>query len=226
MEILEQRIRYNDKTYKVGEPTLDVYMAIQKQIEYADNVDLAVSLISWVTGLTREQVKDAEAYSVVGVAESILTYYNNAGEQFYNNFEFNGKHYKFLDMKNMTFGEYVDIDTFLQKPNAVKQTKLNELMAMLYRELDEEGNYKPYDITQVQTRAVEFNKLPLKYFNGCLVFFYLIANTSLSPTRLFLLRQRLRRAYWKLQRITKTLLVGIVQLLPWRGRTYSKRRLL
>ena len=171
MEVLEQRIKYNGKTYTVGEPTLDVYMAIQKEIDYASDLELAINLLSWITGLRDEEIKEADAYTIITAAEGIIQYYNSIEGKFYETFEFNGKSYKFIDLKGMSFGEYVDIDTFLQKPTSEKQGKLHELMAMLYREVNEKGEYKPYNAQEVKERAMEFKTLPLKYFNGALFFF-------------------------------------------------------
>lgn len=220
MEVLEQRIKYNGKTYTVGEPTLDVYMAIQKEIEYSTDLDLSISLIGWITGLSDEEIRQADALTIVNVAENLMRYYNDAEKRFYETFTFNGKDYKFIDLKNMTFGEYIDIDTFLQKPESEKQTKLNELMALLYREVDSEGKYKPYNVEDVKRVSMEFKKLPLKYLNGSLVFFYNIGNMSLNPTRLYLWKQRL----WRLWMRIVTRLGGILQSSFLPVRTYLKRQ--
>lgn len=220
MEVLEQRIKYNGKTYTVGEPTLDVYMAIQKEIDYATDLELAINLLSWITGLKDEEIKEADAYTIITAAEGIIQYYNSIEGKFYETFEFNGKSYKFIDLKGMSFGEYVDIDTFLQKPTSEKQGKLHELMAMLYREVNEKGEYKPYNAHEVKERAMEFKTLPLKYFNGALVFFYNIANMSLSPTLLFSVRQKMV----KIWETIKTRLGGMLRLSIWRGKTSSRQR--
>ena len=220
MEVLEQRIKYNGKTYTVGEPTLDVYMAIQKEIDYASDLELAINLLSWITGLRDEEIKEADAYTIITAAEGIIQYYNSIEGKFYETFEFNGKSYKFIDLKGMSFGEYVDIDTFLQKPTSEKQGKLHELMAMLYREVNEKGEYKPYNAQEVKERAMEFKTLPLKYFFGSLVFFYNIANMSLSPTLLFSVRQKMV----KIWETIKTRLGGMLRLSTWRGKTSSRQR--
>lgn len=220
MEVLEQRIKYNGKTYTVGEPTLDVYMAIQKEIDYASDLELAINLLGWITGLKDEEIKEADAYTIITAAEGIIQYYNSIEGKFYETFEFNGKSYKFIDLKGMSFGEYVDIDTFLQKPTSEKQGKLHELMAMLYREVNEKGEYKPYNAQEVKERAMEFKTLPLKYFNGALVFFYNIANMSLSPTLLFSVRQKMV----KIWETIKTRLGGMLRLSTWRGKTSSRQR--
>ncbi len=219
MEVLEQRIKYNGKTYTVSEPTLDVYMALQKEIDYANDLELAVSLIGWITGLSDDEIKEAEAYTIITAAEGIIKYYNDIEGSFYETFDFNGKKYKFIDLKNMSFGEYIDIDTFLQKPSSEKQTKLNELMALLYRELDEKGKYKPYNVEEIKEISKEFKTLPLKYFKGALVFFYNIANMSLSRTPLYLLKVRVR----KVIQMIKTLLVGMLRLFTLPVRTFLKR---
>ena len=220
MEVLEQRIKYNGKTYTVGEPTLYVYMAIQKEIDYASDLELAINLLSWITGLRDEEIKEADAYTIITAAEGIIQYYNSIEGKFYETFEFNGKSYKFIDLKGMSFGEYVDIDTFLQKPTSEKQGKLHELMAMLYREVNEKGEYKPYNAQEVKERAMEFKTLPLKYFNGALFFFHNIANMSLSPTLLFSVRQKMV----KIWETIKTRLGGMLRLSTWRGKTSSRQR--
>ena len=218
MDVLEQRIKYNGKTYVVGEPTLDVYMAIQKEIGYSTDAELAVNLISWITGLSDEEIRQADAMTIVDVADGLIEYYNNISKKFHETFTHNGKDYKFLDLKGMSFGEYVDIDTFLQKPTSEKQTKLHELMAYLYREVDENGKQKPYNVDALSKTAEEFKKLPLKYFNGSLFFFSNIANMSLSPTLLYLVRRKIVRTW---ERVV-TRLGGTLRLSFLRVKTFLR----
>ena len=51
------------------------------------------------------------------------------------------------------------------------------MMAMLYREVDEKGNYKPYNSRELQSKAEEFKKLPVKYVRGATNFFFHLEKT-------------------------------------------------
>ena len=218
------RITYGDKTYVVTEPTLDVWMRLSTEIELSNDIELAVTLIGWITGLSDEEIRQADAQSIINAATGILDYYSSQSQRFYETFNFNGKDFKFIDLKNLTFGEYIDLDTFLQQNESIKSGRLNELMSMLYRELDDKGNYLPYDINRIKRTAEEFNKLPIKYLNGALVFFYLINNISVKNTPSFLLqmKERILKITTRIMKKVKTLLGGILPLFIWLKRTYYR----
>ena len=217
------RIKYDGKTYIVNEPTLDVWMRLNTEIEFSTDSQLAVTLISWITGLTDEEIRDADSQTIIDASTNVLEYYTNQSKKFYETFEFNGKTFKFIDLKNLTFGEYIDIDTFLQKNESYRAGKLNELMSMLYRETDDKGKYLPYDVQRIKEVSVEFNKLPLKYLNGALVFFWVINNISLKNTPSYFQRilTMLRRI---ILLIVKTLLGGTLLLYTLLKRTFYRLR--
>jgi len=215
MEELHQII-YDGKVYKVYEPTIDVWSALMTEQSWSSDFDLGITLISWITGLTEEEVREASASSIINAAEGIIEYYTNQTKNFYENFEFNNKTYKFIDIPNLTFGEFVDIDEFLQKTESEKNKRLHELMSLLYREIDDKGNYLPYDIQRIKETAEEFRKLPIKYLNGALVFFSIIETISQRNIQLYFYQ----RDWWKLQlrmlkRRTLIRSVGIPQLISW-----------
>lgn len=204
MEIINS-IKYDGKTYPVTEPTIEVWTNIMASAELDTDIDLAVRVISWITGLEEEEIEKADARSVLSTSEGIINYYLTQSKEFYKEFEFNGKNYKFIDLKAMTFGEFIDIDDILGKPDSVRRGKLHELLALLYREVDDKGKYLDYDIERISNTAEEFKKLPIKYLNGVLVFFYTIRNTLERNTRLSLeRRERVLRLKMKL----KNLLTG------------------
>jgi len=188
-------ITYNGKTYKVYEPTLDLWSALMTEQTWNNDFELAVTLISWITGLTPEEIQKASASSIINAADGIVEYYKNQSSSFYETFTFNDKTYKFIDLPNLSFGEFIDIDELLQKPQAEKNKRLNELMALLYREIDEKGNYLDYDINRIKKTAMDFRKLPIKYLNGSLVFFYNIKNILDGNIR-FSLKSKI---YWKIK---------------------------
>ena len=220
MEELHQ-ITYEGKTYKVYEPTLDLWSALITEQSWSSDFELAITLISWVTGLSEEDIKKADAKSIIDVADGLVDYYTNQSAKFHDKIEFGGKTFKFIDLPSLSFGEYIDIDDLLRKPLAERNKNLLLLMALLYREVDEKGKYLPYDLQQIKENAELFRKLPIKYLNGSLVFFYNISNMlsaniqpSLTLTEWIIYLQRM------FQRKTKTLSVGIQQLLCSAGRIF------
>ena len=162
-------IQYKGKSYPINPPTIEVWSKITALQEWMDEMELYVVLLSEVTGLSKEEIENADYEEVFNSAQIIADYFLSEGTEFINQFEFNGKHYKFIDLPNLTFGEFIDIDTFLQKPVNERKTEMNMLMAMLYRETDEKGNYKPYDAQQLEIKALEFKKLSIKYINDAIL---------------------------------------------------------
>ena len=216
-------IEYDGKVYTVHEPTLDVWSQLTRLKGLESDMETAITIIGWVTGLTDEQIAKANAASILTAAEGIIDYYVTQSSKFYESFEFNGKTYKFIDLANMTFGEFIDIDDFLNKPDTERKMKLNELMALLYREVNEKGKYLPYDIDRIKDTAQEFKKLPLKYFNGSMAFFFAIETILRANTPYYFLSK-----YWMIQKMAnlkrkiKTLLVGFRPLFSWLTKTYLK----
>ena len=206
-------ITYNGKTYVVTEPTIDIWSALMTQQTWKDDFELAVTLLSWVTGLLPEEINQASASSIINAADGLVEYYLSQSKIFYETFEFNGKNYKFIDLPNLSFGEFIDIDELLQKPLSEKNAKLHELMALLYREVDDKGEYLEYDIRRIKDTSIEFKKLPIKYMNGSLVFFYNIKNILDGNIRYSLTQPIWWKVNWiLLKKRIKTLSVGSVLL--------------
>lgn len=212
-------IEYDGNEYEVKEPTLDTWGMISNHINFKNDIEMGVTLISWVTGLSEDEISRASASSVITAAEGVIDYYINQSTQFYETFEYAGKNFKFFDMGNMTFGQFVDIDEYLKLPETERKLKLSLFMSMLYHEVDEKGNYYPYDIKRVKENAELFRRLPMKYLNGAMVFFYNIETTLLRNTPYSFLSR-----WWMIQKRADlmrkvTRLVGILQSYISRVRT-------
>ena len=189
MEVIN-KIKYNGNEYPVTEPTIEVWTNIMNSAELDTDIDLAVKVICWITGLEEKEVEKADARSVLNTSEGVINYFLKQSKDFYKEFTFNDKTYKFIDLKGMSFGEFIDIDDILSKPDSERRKRLHELMALFYREVDEKGNYLDYDIERIIQTAEEFKNLPVKYLNGTLVFFYHIRNTLERNTQLYLERKQ------------------------------------
>ena len=157
------KFKYKGKEYQVEEPTVEMWSKLVLLQDWTDEREFCVKLLSFTTGLTEEEIENSDYMEVVKLSTEISTFLNKDGDKFYNEFSFNGKNYRFLDLPNLTFGEFIDIDTYLNKEPHEKKKDMPLMMAMLYRELDENGNYKPYNSKELLTKAEEFKKLPVKY---------------------------------------------------------------
>ena len=220
MEVIHE-IKYDGKTYKVHEPTIDIWQELMVKQEWSTDFELAISILSWVTGLSKEEIRQADTRSIINACDGIIEYFTSQGDDFYESFTLGDRKYKFIDLPNMTFGEYVDIDDILQKPISERYKLLSTLMALLYRELDEDGNYVEYNIENIKENALRFRKLPMKYVKGSTVFFYHM-ESMLDENTPFYIHQK---TWWILQsrlirRRVKTVLGGIQQYIVSVGKTF------
>jgi hypothetical protein len=219
-------IQYKGDFYPINPPTIEMWSKITVLQEWMDEMELYVVLLSEVTGLSKEEIENADYQEVFNAAQIIADYFLSEGTEFINKFEFNGKHYKFIDLPNLTFGEFIDIDTFLQKPVNERKKEMNMLMAMLYREVDENGNYKPYDSKQLEVKAQEFKKLSIKYINGASSFFLRLEKILQGDTKVSFWSKRktiLKLSWMLLKFVVLTIFGGgLVLLYHWPMKTLRK----
>lgn len=220
MELIHE-IEYNGKTYPVKEPTLSMWMDIMTMKNLEDHLSIAVRLIALSTGLREDEIQKASAGSVYSAAEGLIETYTEESEKFREVIEFKGRTYRFVNLKGLTFGEFIDIDDIMTKSESERIKRLPLLMALLYREVDEEGNYLEYDTERISRTAELFKDLPMRYMNSSMVFFYRIESILRRNTPYYLWT----RTGWKIQ-TTMTLkriqaaLDGIVSSFSWLRKIY------
>lgn len=225
------KFNYKNKQYEIEEPTVEMWSKLVLLQEWTDEREFCVKLLSFTTGLTEEEIENSDYMEVVKISNEISTFLTQDGDKFYNEFSFNNKNYRFLDLPNLTFGEFIDIDTYLTKEEHEKKKEMPLLMAMLYRELDENGNYKPYNSKELQLKAEEFKKLPVRYVRGSTNFFFHLGKTlSGNFQASFWVRLKLMaKMIWILVKFVPLISFGVGSLLwsSWRTRTLPKlKRLL
>lgn len=221
------KFNYKNKEYTVDEPTVEMWSKLVLLQEWTDEREFCVMLLSMTTGLTEEEIENSDYLEVVKISNEISTFLTQDGDKFYNEFSFNNKNYRFLDLPNLTFGEFIDIDTYLTKEEHEKKKEMPLLMAMLYRELDENGNYKPYNSKELQLKAEEFKKLPVKYVRGSTNFFFHLGKTLQGNFQAsFWFRLKLMvQMVWMLVRFVPLISFGVGSLLLYRWRTKILQRL-
>jgi hypothetical protein len=147
-------------------------------------------------------------------------------KKFYNEFEFDEIKYRFIDLTNLTFGEFIDVDSFLSKTAEERKKEMNLLMAMLYREVDENNKLTEYDSNKIQVRAERFKKLPVKYVNGASSFFLRIEKIlqgNIRPSLWSQVRMKMKMGLMLGKLIVSLNIgVGLARLYNWRTRILTK----
>lgn len=214
---MEHIIEFNGTDYKVNEPTLQGWAELNLLKDIEQDEDFYLSLVSISTGIDEHDLRKANFKQVKDAADYLADYFIKIGERFYPDFEFKGTKYKFMDLSNMSFGEYVDIDNYLQKDPSYTKTNMHELMAIFYRPVDSDGKLEPYDINKTKKRAEHFRDLPVKYLQGCMRFFLVLGERLNAPTPYYLkIKWKMIMMVKKLQKRLVKIGVGMGRLFFWR----------
>ena len=118
-----------------------------------------------------EKVRLLNIQDVFSIGDTIGAFFNEK-PPLINRFSMNGIQYGFIPkLDEMTFGEYVDIDTYLSD-----WQNMQYAMAVLYRPV--EGSYKDmYNIRPYKTNdEAKMLEMPMDVVLGALRFFYRLGN--------------------------------------------------
>lgn len=202
-------ITYNDKVYEIGEPSIDVWVKLDFWKDILEQDKFVLKIISESTGLSDEEILEADWFDIMQVAAGLTDMLMNTNDKFYNEFEFAGKKYRFIDLPNLTFGEFIDIDSFLQKPEIEKKKQLNFMMALLYREVKEDGTLEKNEAKKLQERSELFKSLPIKYVHGAMGFFLRLEQTLQKPSLKYLMVLKWNKMKRNLNKAKKRVLRSI-----------------
>jgi hypothetical protein len=223
--MVKSYVSYDGKEYEVKEPTISTWSKLNALRDFSDMTEWSVEVIGMSTGLSVDQIKDGRWEDIMLVATNITNYFLNQGNKFHKEFEFGGVKYGFIDLNNLTFGEFVDLDTYLSKPQIERQKELHIQMALLYREVGEDGKLVKYDGSKVEARAEKFKDLPIIYVQGALNFFFHLERV---------LHRNIRSYLWKLIKVKTQMKIemirnifssfggGILRLWNWLKKTSQK----
>jgi len=195
------------------EVTLPDYLTINDykkivSLEHLSDVEKMIEQVSILTKIDRDEIRTWKGDSVMKIVDKIYSLINGAQPEFYPLIEFEGKTYGFASLSKMTLGEYVDLENLCKNPN----DNLNEIMALLYREVTENKfdtfkwkfksrvklaigktedlfkyyKIKPYNSSERKIDADTLGLFPVQYILGALFFFTLIKTEYLNDTQLSL----------------------------------------
>lgn len=215
-------IEYQGNDYELKPLTIETWNAVQIAGDLQEGYEFIVNLISMMTGISQEDVLKAKRKEIDKAFQYVQEYITQKENKFYSEFEFDGKKYKFIDLENITFGEFIDLDTFLQKSEVERKKELNLLMALLYRETDDNGVIRPYNAIEVKARAESFKNLDMKYVQGALLFFSTFVSILRRNTRLSSTKKMLNKVRWMTLRSFLNFGVGTGRLYYWLKKTFLK----
>ena len=162
------------KTFQVKEPTIKEFCDVMKLKDILTEDELHVRLIEKSTGMSTQEIMELDAFTIQKIGSIIFAHYNKESKKLIPSFELNGVKYKFMDIHNITFGQFVDVDTYLKKDDSYRVANLNELMAYMYCE---EGI--KYSESNFKQRIEAMNGAPAHIVEGAL-FFLLSLEKGLS----------------------------------------------
>jgi hypothetical protein len=194
------------------------YMTIEHYVKIFKTKDLfteqyyAAKLINLITDAPLENLLKADYEEINYVAAYILSLIPmDKKPKFVDRFELDGIHYGFFpNWRDLTFAEFVDMDTISTKPVNDLLDLLHILAAIMYRPIEHEiteHNFiiEEYDLEKMKKRAELFKKkLDVRYVLGAQTFFINFAKRYSLYSQASLIQTMSRwqkiKIMWKLKR--------------------------
>lgn len=189
------KFKLDDVEYKVPDfISIENYVKIYKVKDLFTDEYFAAKIISIVCDAPLELILDSDYEEVNYLASQIMMKIPLDKPKFVDRFEIDGIKYGFFpNWKDLSFAEFVDLDTISTKKPDELLNLIHILAAIMYRPIiSEEGehNYKieKYSMETMKTRSEIFKKkLDIKYVLGGQFFFINYANKYSSYFRLSLI---------------------------------------
>ena len=209
-------VKVDGESYEIKEPTVSTWMELMKFKDVLEEHEMNLKLISLLTGIDVETIRDGDVKEINKVGSVLSQFLNQDTTQIFQEIEFEGTKYKIFDVNKMTFGQFVDIDSFLRKDDTYRNRNLNELSAYLYSE----SGYE-YGETNIKERIDKFKELPLRYLETSLFFLLNLGRGSLELTHLY----SKNKVWWmlmKLRVVSQSFGDTIKSLVSWRKRKFGR----
>jgi hypothetical protein len=186
------KFKLQEKEYQIPDfISIESYSKIYKVKDLFSDDYFAAKIINIITDAPLEELLEADYEQVSYIAAYIMSHIPLEKPKFIDRFELDGVNYGFFpNWKELTFAEFVDLDTISTKKADELLGLLHILAAVMYRPIIEEKSehdYKieKYNVETMKERAELFKKkLDVKYILGAQFFFINYANRFLSYSHL------------------------------------------
>jgi hypothetical protein len=207
------KFKISEKEYNVPSfMSIENYSKIYKVKDFFSDDYFAAKLINIMTNAPVEDVLESDYQYVDYLATYIMGLVpTDERPKFYDRFELNGVKYGFFrKWQDLTFAEWVDLDTLSTKKPVEVLDLLHIICAIMYRPIIEEKSQydfkiEKYDVELMKERAELFKKeLDVKYILGAQFFFINFATrysgfTHLSSIPTISTWTKIK-LYWKLRK--------------------------
>jgi hypothetical protein len=211
------KFKVDEKEYKVPDfISIGNYVKIFKEKDIFSEDYFAAKVINKVTDCPVEDLLEGDAQEMNYVAAYILSLIPTENPKFIDRFELDGVHYGFFPKwRDLTYAEFVDMDTISTKKPDELMNLLHILAAIMYRPITTQRSthdfdIEKYNIESMKERAELFKKkLDIKYILGAQFFFINYAKTYSSYTQMSLMKNlpmwtrikliwRMRKMIWSI----------------------------
>ena len=142
------------------------YLEAQEKIE--DDYQLGSRMIEIFCNIPVKDVFQFRMSHITNIQKTLIKIFENKTETLINRFTIHGIEFGFMpSLDEMTFGEYVDIDTYIKD-----WKQMHKAMAVLYRPIDTKYDDR-YSILNYDGKETDIMKdMPLAVCFSSIVFFY------------------------------------------------------
>jgi hypothetical protein len=191
------KFKIDQKEYKLPDfISIEHYSKIYKVKDLFSDDYFAARLINIVSDAPIEDLLQSDFQEVNYMSKYIMELLPLEKPEFKDRFELDGVKYGFFpNWKDLSFAEFIDMDTISTKKTDELLDLLHILAAIMYRPIIEEKSkhdfkIEKYDVNTMQERAELFKKkLDVKYILGAQFFFINFANKFSNYTQLSLIQK-------------------------------------
>ena len=208
-------IKINNTDYKIRDfYSIGQYVDLYKIKDLFEDDYYEIRLISIMTGAKSEDILKLQHKQIKEISNHLISIMPSTNFVFEDSFTLNGVEYGFIpEYKNMSFGEFVDLDTLLTKKPDEIMSNLHIIASIMFRPITSKKskhNYKieDYDSEKVDERAELFKKeLDIKYVLGGKYFFSKSVRTYLTSIQPSLIWKKpstwlkILILFWKMRKI-------------------------
>lgn len=207
------KFKVDETEYKVPDfISIDNYVKIFKQKDIFSEDYFAAKIISAITECPVEDLLEGDAQEINYIAAYILSLIPTETPKFIDRFELDGVQYGFFPKwRELSYAEFVDMDTISTKKNDELLNLLHILAAIMYRPITTQRSQHDFDIEKynvdsMKVRAEHFKKeLDIKYILGAQFFFINYAKTYSNYIQMSLMKKltiwtRIK-LLWKMRRM-------------------------
>jgi hypothetical protein len=145
-----------------------IYAEVMRRFSLSESeADKVFDLLTVVLGIPFNILREINPEKLIELSNYIKEKIEQQDVEYIETFTFKDVEYGGLDLNKMSFGEYIDLASYMKNEPSI-YTNINKICSILYRPIvDKKGKkYKiiDYDIEQQEEQWETFKELPLKYF--------------------------------------------------------------